>query len=121
MPRYEIALFLGKDKENPVVEYLNKQNQWECSQIIYTIQRLSRVGQELLDTNCAKRLDDDLFELKQNRHRITYLPENDRFVLLTAFLKSTKRTPARELELARSRIQEYRTLQNFEITRIPNY
>lgn len=119
MARYEIALFLGQHEENPIFNYLISQNEKQFQQIIITIQRLSRVGQDLLDTSCAKRLGDELFELRQNRHRITYHAESNRFILLSAFLKSTNRTPAKELELAQSRIQEYRKLRKTEVMRIP--
>lgn len=107
MPLYEIALFIGADDENPVFDYFLEHHQ-DMDQLIGIVQRLSRAGQMLLETKAAKSLGNSLFELRQDRHRILYIPEKNRFVLLSAFLKKTQKTPEKELELAHKRIEEYR-------------
>jgi phage-related protein len=103
---YEIAFFIGPNDENPIYDYLNEHEE-DMEQLIGIIQRLGRAGQMLLDTKGAKPLGGSLFELRQNRHRIIYFPEDKRFVLLSAFLKNTNKTPAKELDLAQKRREEY--------------
>ncbi|MFH1632638.1 MAG: type II toxin-antitoxin system RelE/ParE family toxin [Chloroflexota bacterium] len=48
-----------------------------------------------------------IYELRKNRHRILYAQDDRRFILLSAFLKSSQKTPPTEIKLAEKRYQEY--------------
>ena len=118
---YDVALFIDRKGNNFVQNYLqNINNQKELISLINVIQRLSCIGQYLLDTNMAKRIDGPIFELRKGRHRILYAKFNDRFILLSAFIKKTKKTPNREIRLARKRYDEYKKTGKCLIMKIPN-
>lgn len=107
--RYHVAFFIGQDDSNPVFDYIHDdKNDKDLISIINVIQRLGRVGQILLDTDMAKPLGNHIFELRKDRHRITYIQDKDRFILLSAFLKKTQKTPPEEIALALKRHEEYR-------------
>ena len=117
--RYQIALFIGQDDSNPVTEYIAAQtNEKDVILIVNVIESLARVGQDLLDTDMAKPLGGPIFELRKDRHRITYAPDQDRFILLSAFLKRTKKTPPEERVLSLSRYEEYCQLRKCQVMKI---
>jgi phage-related protein len=106
--RYQIVLFIGQDDSNPIFDYIyDDKNDKDLIVIINVIQSLSKVGQDLLDTDMAKPLGGPIFELRKDRHRITYAQDKDRFVLLSAFLKKSEKTPPKEKALALERYEEY--------------
>lgn len=92
----------------PVQEYLFAgKGEKDLSVLINVIQRLAHVGQDLLDTNMAKHIDDPIYELRKDHHRILYAQDGDRFVLLSAFLKQTQKTPVKEIRLAEKWFNQY--------------
>ncbi len=106
--KYSVALFIDHQGNIPVIEYLfDQKNEKDLSVLINVIQRLAFVGQDLLDTNMAKPIEGPLFELRKDRHRIFYAKFGPRFVLLSAFLKNTQKTPQREIQIAMDYYQEY--------------
>jgi phage-related protein len=117
--RYQIALFIGQDDINPVADYISGQtNDKDVILIVNVIESLAKVGQDLLDTDMAKPLGGPIFELRKDRHRITYAPDKDRFILLSAFLKRTKKTPPEERALALSRYEEYCQFRKCQVLKI---
>lgn len=117
--RYQIALFIGEDDSNPIFDYIyDEKNDKDLIVIINVIQRLARSGQELLDTEMAKPLGDHIFELRKDRHRITYMQDKERFILLSAFLKKTQKTPREEIILALERYEEYHRLGKCQILKL---
>lgn len=118
--RYEIAFYVAPDEYNPVRDYLfNEKNKTDLSVMINVIQRLGRVGQALIDTNSAKHLEGSIYELRKNRHRILYAQVGSRFVLLSAFLKSSRKTPRVEIERAKRHLADYRRTGKCQIMRQP--
>lgn len=116
---YQIAFFIGQDDSNPVFDYIyDDKNDTDLILIISVIQRLARVGQELLDTDMAKPLGGPIFELRKNRHRITYAQDKERFILLSAFLKKTKKTPPQERALALKHYEEYRRFGKCQVFKL---
>jgi len=82
------------------------KNQKDISVLINAIQRLARVGQDLLDTKTAKHLGDNIYELRKDRHRILYAPYQQGFALLSAFLKKSQKTPPEEIRTAIQRYEQ---------------
>ena len=117
--RYQVALFIGQDDSNPVFDYIyDDKNDKDLISIIKVVQRLGRVGQNLLDTDMAKPLGDHIFELRKDRHRITYVQDKERFILLSAFLKKTQKTPTEEIALALKRHEEYRRFGKCQVLKL---
>jgi|APSaa5957512622_1039677.scaffolds.fasta_scaffold19510_1 phage-related protein len=110
---WKIAFYQDKNKTFPVQVYMfDGTNETDINNIMHVIGRLSRVGQYLLETNMAKRLGGDLYELRKNRHRIIYAQDGERFILLSAFLKDTQQTPLQEISLAEKHLEDYRITKN---------
>jgi phage-related protein len=100
---YTIAFFESQARDCPVEDYMfDGRNETDFEIIIAVIQRLAHVGQKLLDTNMAKRIDGPICELRKDRHRIMYAESKPRkgFILLSAFTKKTQKTPPEEIEKA---------------------
>ncbi|RME59100.1 hypothetical protein D6779_05075 [Candidatus Parcubacteria bacterium] len=110
--RYNIAFFVCQDGECPVQSYIfDGANETDLLVLIGVIQRLAHVGQLLIETNMAKKLQGHkpICELRKGRHRIFYAYDKqlNRFVMLSAFLKSTQKTPASEIRQAEKYWREY--------------
>jgi phage-related protein len=86
----------------------DESNLTDITTLINVIQRLALIGLDILDTHMAKRLEGPLYELRKDRHRILFAPDGVRFVLLSAFLKRTQKTPRAEIELALERFEQYK-------------
>lgn len=111
MPKviYEIEFYLTPSGEDPVFEYMTRdKNDTDFMNMFNSIERLSRVGQNLIDTDLAKHIDDEIYELRKDNHRIMYAPTTRGFVLLSAFRKQSSNTPRGEIRLAKDRLAEYK-------------
>ncbi len=120
--RWQIACFKDKVGQSPVVNYMfDDKNEKDLIVMIAVIQRLSRVGQKLIDTDMAKHIEGSIFELRKDRHRIFYAEDKPRgrFVLLFAFLKETQKTPPEKIEQAKNNWQDYLKSGNCEIFEVP--
>ncbi|HEY62229.1 MAG TPA: hypothetical protein G4N95_06210 [Anaerolineae bacterium] len=117
--RFTIYMYKNANGIVPVQDYLFAgTNQKDISIMINVIQRLARVGQDLLDTNMAKPLGNNIYELRKDRHRILYAPYQQGFALLSAFLKKSQKTPPEEIKTAIQRyeqILEYNTVVPLKI------
>ena len=120
--RWQIACFKDSKGKVPVVDYMfDDTNATDLEVMIAVIQRLSRVGQALIDTDMAKHIVGPIFELRKDRHRIFYAEDTakGRFVLLSAFLKETQKTPAEKIEQAKNNWQEYLKTGNCDVFAVP--
>lgn len=83
----------------------------EQARALQHIEHLALLGNEAREP-LVKSLGDKLFELRwhdRNRqYRIAYFSvRNRKFLLLHGFVKKTRTTPDRELEIARQRMRDY--------------
>ena len=76
--------------------------------ILQAINRLKEIGPEIQKTKMDKPIEDSIRELRKDRHRVLYGRIGNTFVLLSAFLKKTDKTPESEKQLARTRFQDYK-------------
>ena len=56
-----------------------------------------------------KRLDAEIWELRPLRDRIMFASwYNNRFIMLSVFMKDTQKTPKREIEKAKRYLEDYK-------------
>lgn len=90
----------------PVEEFIQTLSEEEQAQVSARLLYLQRVGYRIREP-LSKSLGDGLFELRIKAHRIFYsFRPGQVVVLLHAFSKQTRKTPARELQTARQRLKE---------------
>ena len=109
---WTVVLYEDENGSKPVFDYIfqNGHNEKDIAVMMAAIQRLEVVGPDLEDTQMAIALDDTIWELRKNRHRIMIARCGRTFVLLTAFLKRTQKTPPEQLALAHSRFERWLAL-----------
>lgn len=95
----------------PVLEWIEGLPPRERASALRHIEQLALLGAEARPP-LVKPLGDKLYELRwksgDKQHRIAYFAATGRtFVLLHGFIKKTRATPRRDLELARARLREY--------------
>ena len=93
---------------NPVQEYiLEGHDDGKIALLIAVIQRLQELGPDIQGTKMDKLIEGPIRELRKDRHRILYGRDGNHFILLTAFLKKTDKTPQEQINLAKERFGEY--------------
>ncbi|WP_059041921.1 type II toxin-antitoxin system RelE/ParE family toxin [Paenibacillus rubinfantis] len=85
----------------------NKHARVQLEQIIYCLNRLedkgTRAGEKF-----TKRISGDIWELRPGNNRILFFGwSGNQFVLLHHFSKTTQKTPMREIEIAKRRMENW--------------
>lgn len=113
---YKIIFYQNQNGESEVENYINtlrkqvnnKDNRVKLNKIIAYINLLSEQGLEL-GSPYIKHLEDNIWELRPIRDRILFAYyANNKFLLLTYFMKETQKTPKREIEKAKRLLKDYK-------------
>lgn len=113
---YKIIFYQNQNGESEVENYINtlrkqvnnKDNRVKLNKIIAYINLLSEQGLEL-GSPYIKHLEDNIWELRPIRDRILFAYyANNKFLLLTCFMKETQKTPKREIEKAKRLLKDYK-------------
>ena len=112
---YEIEFYEDIHGKSEVYEYiqqlrnnLDKDNKQKLKKIYMYIDLLSQEGLKLSEPY-IKKLDKEIWELRPLRDRILFASWRDnKFVLLSIFMKQTRKTPKREIEKAKRFLEDYK-------------
>jgi phage-related protein len=119
------SIYYYKDSKGnmPVRNYIDdlatkrdKSSHIKYSKILDYIKVLSEKG-TTVGVPYTKHIDGDIWELRPIRDRILFAAwdENEQgFVLLHQFMKQTRKTPQKEIDIAMRRLQELREVKNDE-------
>lgn len=110
---YKIYFYKDANGKQPLVEYLlelarknDKDSRIKLNKIRDYVKSLSAYGLQLGEPY-IKHLDGDIWELRPLRDRILFVTwNNNGFVLLHQFLKTTQKTPQREIEQAKRELAD---------------
>jgi len=90
-----------------VVEEVESFGPKVFARILRTVSLLEEFGLEL-GAEYLSHVRGKIWELKVSRYRVLYFTfTGRRFVLLRAFIKKTKKTPEKELLIAKHRMEDY--------------
>ncbi len=110
---HKIYFYKDKNGVEPVLEYLrdlskrnDKDSRIKRDKINDYIEALSKYGLQL-GQPYLKHIDGEIWELRPLRDRILFVVwHNGGFVLLHTFVKKTQKTPAREIQKAKSEFKD---------------
>lgn len=107
----DIELYSTKAGEEVVADYLNSLPSKDLAKVMRDIELLGEYGTALHEPQ-TKHIDGAIWELRTkfstNIYRIFYfIRQNNKIVLLHGFTKKTQRTPQREIDLAKKRMDDY--------------
>jgi phage-related protein len=110
---HKIYFYKDKNGNEPVMDYLNelaaandKDSRIKFNKLNDYIQALSVYGLTLREPY-IKHLDGDIWELRPSRDRILFVAwHNGGFVLLHQFMKTTQKTPPREIAKAKRELAD---------------
>ncbi len=109
---YEIEFYEDKDGKSEVYEYIkglkkqnSKENKQKIKKIDLYIDLLSEYGLSLTEPY-IKKIDIEIWELRDRILFATWC--NNKFVLLSVFMKQTQKTPKREIEKAKRLLEDYK-------------
>lgn len=108
---FNVQFYESSDGTYPVESFILSQDVKMQAKLFRLIELLELKGNELREPY-SKALEDGLFELRakqgSNITRIVYFfVIGNRIVLTNGFIKKSRRTPRRELELAKKRRLDY--------------
>ena len=112
---YDIEIYETKNGKSEIKEYIrdlkiknNKDKRIEFRKIIAYIRMLKEQGLNL-GIPYIKHIDGDIWELRPLRDRILFAYcRNNKFVLLSIFIKKTQKTPMREIKKAKRFLKDYK-------------
>jgi phage-related protein len=112
---YEIEFYEDSDGNSEVYNYIkelkknnSKENKQKLKKIDSYIDLLSEYGLALKEPY-IKKLDKEIWELRPLRDRILFASwYNNKFILLSVFMKQTQKTPPREIEKAKRLLENYK-------------
>lgn len=112
---YDIEIYEDKNGESDIFKYLesitknnSKDNRIKLKKINMYIELLSKYGLALSEPY-IKKLDTEIWELRPLRDRILFASwYNNKFILLTVFMKQTQKTPRSEIEKAKRLLEDYK-------------
>lgn len=112
---YQIIFYQDSRGKSEVEEYIvnlnkkkTKDSHIKLNKIIAYMRMLKEQGLRL-GTPYLKHLDGDIWELRPLRDRILFAYwDNNKFIILSQFIKKTQKTPKREIEKAKGYLEEYK-------------
>ena len=112
---YQIIFYTDKYRKSEVYDYIqnlkiqnNKDAKIKFNKIIAYINQLSKKGLSL-GQPFIKHLDDEIWELRPIRDRILFACfDNNKFIVLSIFMKQTQKTPRREIDKAKRLLEDYK-------------
>ena len=122
---YQIEIYEDKKSRSEVKEYIqflknnpSKDNKIKLNKIIAYIRILKENGLSIGEPY-IKHIKKDIWELRPLRDRILFAYcTNNKFVLLSVFIKKTRKTPIIEIEKAEKYLNDY--LNRSEVKCIKN-
>lgn len=110
---HRVIFYRKANGEEPVLDYIKqllkshgKDSRIKLNKINDYIEALQRYGTQLGEPY-IKHLDGEIWELRPLRDRILFVAwHDDDFVLLHHFMKTTQKTPAREIERAKRELDD---------------
>lgn len=112
---YEVHFYRDKNGKSPVLDYLrelggrkDKDSRIKLNKIGSYIDVLRRYGTGAGEPY-VKHLRGDIWELRPLRDRILFAAwDGSGFLLLSCFMKQTRKTPPGEIERAKGNLADYR-------------
>jgi phage-related protein len=110
---WRVEFFEEEDGSQPVMDYINSgHSDKDIAVIINVLSSLQARGPDIQGTNMDDRIKGPIRELRKDRHRILYAQVGNTFVLLTAFIKKTQKTPIEQIDLAEKSLKKYQQKHN---------
>ena len=111
---YDVEIYETENGKSEVKEYIkelqkktSKDKKIKFQKIIAYIRMLQEQGLSLGEPY-IKHLDEQIWELRPLRNRILFASCIDnKFILLTIFIKKTQKTPQKEIEKAKRYLEDY--------------
>lgn len=101
---YQIEIYEDNNSRSEIKEYIqnlknktSKESRIKLNKIIAYIRMLKQNGLSIGEPY-IKHIENNIWELRPLRDRILFAYyDNNRFILLTVFMKKTKKTPKKEI------------------------
>jgi phage-related protein len=112
---HDIIFYHDKNGYEPVKAYIDdlsnrqdKNSRIKFNKIVQYIHLLAEKGLAVGEPY-IKHIDGDIWELRPSRDRILFVAWiDDAFLILHHFIKKTQKTPIREIEKAKSELDDFR-------------
>ena len=112
---YEVFFYEDENGSSEIKQYINylrkkedKDSKIKFKKITAYIDKLKKEGLSL-KKEYIKHIDEEIWELRPLKDRILFAYYKDnKFILLSCFVKKTRKTPRREILRAKKLLKEYK-------------
>lgn len=112
---YKIEFYEDKNGKSEIYEYIkkinnnkSKENRIKLKKIKAYLEMLSIYGLNLSEPY-IKKIDNEIWELRPLKDRILFASlHNNKFILLSVFMKKVQKTPKKEIEKAKKNLKDYK-------------
>lgn len=112
---YKIEFYEDKNGKSEIYEYIkklnnnkSKENRIKLKKIKAYLEMLSISGLNLSEPY-IKKIDNEIWELRPLKDRILFASlHNNKFILLSVFMKKTQKTHKKEIEKAKKNLKDYK-------------
>ena len=112
---YKIEFYEDKNGKSEIYEYMkklnnnkSKENRIKLKKIKAYLEMLSIYGLNLSEPY-IKKIDNEIWELRPLKDRILFASlHNNKFILLSVFMKKVQKTPKKEIEKAKKNLKDYK-------------
>jgi len=109
--KWSVEFYKSPDDSSPVEAWLDRLHEKARAKILRNMLLLQEFGLNIKEPY-VKPLGEKLYEIRAKDHtgiyRVIYFAYTGRrFVLLHGFTKKTQKTPRKEIEIAKKRMEEY--------------
>lgn len=100
---YEVEFYEDNKGNCEVADYLNKLSKKERKKVVFNIQRLETSGTWLGEplVSWLVKGKEPLWELRIDKKRFPFFVHGRKIIIVSVFIKKTKKTPIREIEKAK--------------------
>ena len=111
---YNVVFYKDENGRSEVEEYLlelkhkkDKETRIKLNKIIAYLNMLEKEGKNIGEPY-IKHIEEDIWELRPLRDRILFAYWKDnKFIILSIFMKKTQKTPRKEIEKAKKNLKEF--------------
>jgi phage-related protein len=107
----QIYYFISSSGQNPVKDFIDSLEKIAQAKLLRLFQAINLYGLPAVLPHVKRLTGTPLYELrivgKDNIRLMYFVPLKERIVVLHGFIKTTNKTPVRELTIALKRLQEY--------------
>lgn len=105
---WQVEFYPAKEEDDSPFDYIRNLSDKSDSAIIERrLETIEALQSTDWPPSWTKKIVDDIFELRANKHRLFFCFDGRKIIILHACRKVTQKTPKKDIERAKSNLENY--------------